>query len=192
MHRAYRSATLDLILSYCFAREYGVIAAPDFTHFLVLGFEQSFTLSHILKNFPWSFHIFILVGALMARISKTASVATTFAEMSATIDQLIARPELLDNEEHDTIYHHLLVPQPDKGQPTVPSKMSLLSEAINLTAAGSDTVGNAVTVGTFHILSNPPVRDALLAELQQAWPDKDIPIGYEVLEKLPYLVRAYQ
>jgi cytochrome P450 len=54
--------------------------------------------------------------------------------------------------------------------------------------AGSDTVGNATTVGTFYILENKQIHAALTQELEKVWPDTDSKVGYEVLEKLPYLV----
>lgn len=54
--------------------------------------------------------------------------------------------------------------------------------------AGSDTVGNASTVGTFHVLRNPKVLETLTNELKEAWPEKEANVGYEKLEKLPYLV----
>ena len=58
--------------------------------------------------------------------------------------------------------------------------------------AGSDTVGNTCTVATYHILSNKRVYDTLTAALKLAWPDKDVPVRYETLEKLPYLVSFVQ
>ena len=54
--------------------------------------------------------------------------------------------------------------------------------------AGSDTVGNASAVGTFHVLQNPEVLKTLSNELKEAWPEKEAHVGFEILEKLPYLV----
>lgn len=60
-----------------------------------------------------------------------------------------------------------------------------------MVSAGSDTVGNTATVGTFHILNNEKILEALVRELEQAWPDVSINMNYERLEKLPYLVCLY-
>lgn len=187
MHRAYRSATLDIILNYCFAREYGVIDTPDFRHFLILAYEQSFPMILVLKQFPWSFYLFIMLGKLVGFLTGAPTMETVFSEMAATIEKLVARPELLENEAHDTIYHHLLRLHPEKGQTEIPSAKSLQEEAVNLVAAGSDTVGNAATVGTFYILRDAEVKARLRAELEDAWPDLDLDLGYEALERLPYL-----
>lgn len=54
--------------------------------------------------------------------------------------------------------------------------------------AGSDTVGNASAVGTFRVLKNPKIFETLMNELREAWPEKEANVGYETLEKLPYLV----
>ena len=43
-------------------------------------------------------------------------------------------------------------------------------------------------MGTFHVLDNERISAILFQELQQAWPDIDVKMGYEALEKLPYLV----
>lgn len=129
--------------------------------------------------------------------------------MTAQLEGILNDPTSLEHSEHEIIYHHLLTPK--KGQTKIPSKKSLLEEAINLMLAGrwgslkyllasspnithtslrSDTVGNASTVGTFHILNSPIVLQKLRNELHEAWPDKDTPMHFETLEKLPYLVRA--
>jgi hypothetical protein len=44
-------------------------------------------------------------------------------------------------------------------------------------------------VMAYHLLQNPPARRRLEAELREAWPVLDEVPSYEVLEKLPYLVR---
>jgi len=43
-------------------------------------------------------------------------------------------------------------------------------------------------MGTFHVLNNKRIGAILIQELQQTWPDIDGKMGYEALEKLPYLV----
>ncbi len=46
-----------------------------------------------------------------------------------------------------------------------------------------------MTIGFFHLLSDPTTMEKLQAELQTAWPEKDMPFLYEMAEKLLYLVR---
>lgn len=43
----------------------------------------------------------------------------------------------------------------------------LYDEAMSMLLAGRDTVGHAVSIGTFYILSNPKVYNKLVDELLQ-------------------------
>jgi len=63
----------------------------------------------------------------------------------------------------------------------------LIDEAFALVGAGSDTTANTCNVGTFYALKNEEIRQKLTEELREAWPDKDRPMSYVALEKLPYL-----
>lgn len=53
---------------------------------------------------------------------------------------------------------------------------------------GSDTTGNAVSFTTFHVLNDREIYNRLIKELDEMWPEKDMAVDHEVLEKLPYLV----
>ena len=63
----------------------------------------------------------------------------------------------------------------------------LQHEAINLIGAGLKTTRWACTVGSFHILNNPPIFCRLQEELKEAIPDITQMPGLEKLEQLPYL-----
>ncbi|KAF8877294.1 cytochrome P450, partial [Infundibulicybe gibba] len=97
-------------------------------------------------------------------------------------DKFLANPSLLENADHEIVYHHLI-----SSKRAMPSRKSLLHEAVVLIAAGSDTVGNTCTIGTFYILENKDVHRHLFEELKSVWPDQDSHITLETLEKLPYL-----
>ena len=193
MHRAYRSATLDIIISYCFAKDYQVVHVPGFAHQLVLDYEMVIPIGLILKNFPWLYYALIFIGRANKALlgSKEGSLSDIEQTMSRQIDELLADRQMLAQAEHETIYHHLLTPHPGKGvYGKVPPKKGLMDEAQSMLAAGSDTVGNTSTMGTCFILSHPEVHSRLVEELKEAWPDKEIEMRYSELEKLPYLVSA--
>lgn len=70
---------------------------------------------------------------------------------------------------------------------------SLIEEqALNLLFAGTDTTANAIETGVLHIFSDERVKKKLLEELIDAYPEKETPVAFEVVEKLPYLVRSNQ
>jgi cytochrome P450 len=109
-------------------------------------------------------------------------------QMGDQIDDILVNPASLEDADHEIIYHHLLKPQPGKGWNPMFPRNTLLDEALTLRFAGSDTVGNTCTVGTFYVLRDQHVYTKLINELDVFWPDRDSTMSYETLEKLPYLV----
>lgn len=67
-------------------------------------------------------------------------------KLSSQIDAFLADPALLQTAEHETVFHHLITPLPEKDQRQILSKISLLNEANTLMFAGSDTVANTCKV----------------------------------------------
>ncbi|KAF5377414.1 hypothetical protein D9757_009716 [Collybiopsis confluens] len=129
--------------------------------------------------------LLLIPRALVLRLSETLTAYLDVrAGLERQIDDLVRNPESLLIAEHETIYHHLLAPPKLEDRP---SRKSLADEAFTLIAAGTETSSNACTVGTFYFLSNRAIRTKILLELEEAWPDKDRPTSFMVLEKLPYL-----
>jgi cytochrome P450 len=69
----------------------------------------------------------------------------------------------------------------------VPSPGSLYEEGQALMFGGADTVGNALMVGTHHLLQQPAVLQTLKKELLNAWPTLPQEPKLRELESLPYL-----
>ena len=122
---------------------------------------------------------------------KDAIYGDSYSRLMTKIREARDNPALVEHEEHETALHHLLMPHPDKGQPDIPSEKVLWEEAGNLIAGGSETVATVINVGVFHVLNNPAVHERLVEELKRAWPELEMTMRYETLEKLPYLVRGY-
>lgn len=186
MSSAYRSLTTDIITSYCFAECPNTLDIPDFSHPIIQYVEETFQdywlqrhfpiLTDIINNGPQKLVLWLL--------PKFKGYAGLKSGLERQIDKILENPDILSSVEHETVYRHLLEP---KGQER-PSRTALLHEAIVFTAAGSDTVGNASYVGTFYALKSDTIRRRLFEELSKAWPERDTPLSYAALEKLPYLV----
>jgi hypothetical protein len=88
--------------------------------------------------------------------------------------------------KRSSVFYQLLNPQlnPDSELPTIDL---MADEAFDFCVAGSDTTGNALTVGTYHVITNPDIYETVKQELRNCFPDPNIKLGYTVLEKLPYL-----
>ncbi|THV04023.1 cytochrome P450 [Dendrothele bispora CBS 962.96] len=146
-------------------------------------------------------------------LGELAAALAVREQVEEKIERFLSDERALEGVEHEVIWHHLIgdgmeeLSELDgekkvsglggrekgeksgerRGEYDGPSKNSLLSEALILTQAGSDTVGNTCYLATFYILNDPSVYHKLKEELRQVWPDKETRIGMDVLEKLPYL-----
>jgi hypothetical protein len=193
MFMAIRCTSLEIVASYCLDRTLGAIDYPDFQHPFITGLQSAIPFFWILKYLPWLTPM--LTNPSDWLISKMPQLSTVFDfrhSVRKDIDEILDNPNILKKAEHPTVYQHLLLVPKDKKIRRDLTREELFQEALALLLAGSDTVGNATSVGVFHVLNNKPVLERLTSELRTAWPDPDTHMDYLTLEKLPYLVRSNQ
>lgn len=186
----FRCFTNDVILSFCFARNVGAISAPGFRAPIIEAMDVSLPVFLVFRNFP---SIRRLVLSLPPWISvwlspAAAGLLQVRQMLTAQVTEVMTNPKLLEDAPHPIIYHELLKPKKNGGG--IPSAVSLCEEAETLAFAGSDTVGNALMIGTFHTLENPAVLSKVTEEVLQAWPVLTECPTFERLEKLPFLVTS--
>ncbi|KAK7454005.1 hypothetical protein VKT23_011516 [Stygiomarasmius scandens] len=193
MFWAFRCVSVDVITSYVLGQDFKAMDAKYFEHPFPVGIQRQVRVLWVWKYFPFILPtvmaipewIMDLISPLLGTLAASLAVRK---QVVGHIDKYLADEKALEGLDHEIIYHHLIRPQDDKVKGDYrPSRQSLLSEALILTQAGSDTVGNTCYLATFYILNDPEVYRKLKEELKRAWPDKDARIGMEVLEKLPYL-----
>jgi len=92
------------------------------------------------------------------------------------------------NVGRPSLFQTLLTPSEKDGEYIVPSVNDLKDEAYSVLAAAADTTGNAMTISTYNILSNPDIHLKLKRELEEEFPDPDQRLDFVRLETLPYLV----
>jgi cytochrome P450 len=190
MFLAFRCTSMDIIATYCFARCDNSLDAEGFHDPLLMTIQRTISFFWLIKFLPF---LVPLVAALPERLvvpfnSQFLAFFKLRNMIANQIDRILNDQSFFDDTENWTIYHHLLGARVGKDSSLIPSRRDLFEEALSLLQAGSDTVGNTCTIGTFYILNDPNVRSRLFDELQDVWPDKNIPVEYRVLEKLPYLV----
>ncbi|XP_006461681.1 hypothetical protein AGABI2DRAFT_205504 [Agaricus bisporus var. bisporus H97] len=210
---AFRSLSLEVITTYCFARSSHAMDAPNFQHPILSAIDNTLPMIWIFKHFPLVQKVLLSVPECFASVLKpsTTGIIEQKRMIKEQIDQILEDPSTLSRGGHETIYHYFLNPKnkeefsmrletdpKDNSLPnptgelegrhnfTTLSKNYLLDEGLYMRFAGSDTVGTVCTAALYHILNNPLVHQTLLKELMEIWPDKGILIGYEKLEKLPY------
>ncbi|EKM81552.1 hypothetical protein AGABI1DRAFT_69832 [Agaricus bisporus var. burnettii JB137-S8] len=210
---AFRSLSLEVITTYCFARSSHAMDAPNFQHPILSAIDNTLPMIWIFKHFPLVQKVLLSVPECFASVLKpsTTGIIEQKRMIKEQIDQILEDPSTLSRGGHETIYHYFLNPKnkeefsmrletdpKDNSLPnptgelegrrdsTTLSKNYLLDEGLYMRFAGSDTVGTVCTAALYHILNNPLVHQTLLKEMMEIWPDKGILIGYEKLEKLPY------
>jgi hypothetical protein len=82
-----------------------------------------------LKAFPALRWLLPLMEPLVVRANPNMKAFLEVRKrMESQIDELLKDPGLLDRADHEIVYHHLMTPQPHKGQHHIPSKRSLWHE----------------------------------------------------------------
>lgn len=155
------------------------------------------------KHFPLLKHIILNLPPWLSLLTSPESLGILMLKntIMTQLDSFLANPSTLTQVSHPIIYHRLLDPEITEkafkglegrvrlGKVNgLPSRKSLYEEAQALFIAGSDTVGNTLSVGSFHILNNPAVYERLVRELRDKWADVGERKTYQELEGLPYLV----
>ncbi|KAF8966429.1 cytochrome P450 [Flammula alnicola] len=196
LHLALRSVTLDIITSYCFGQSFSALNHPGFSHPVAISMDATLHLCWVFKHVPilrkLVDHCPKWIG--LALMPGTKGYYDQADQLGAQIDEILQNSGILQNAEHDTMYSYFITKQGDskEGLPKMSENKEkvrtwLLHEGLNLRFAGSETVGNACTIASFFVLRDPRIKATLVKELEEAWPDVDVPLGYEALEKLPYL-----
>ncbi|KNZ73850.1 Trichodiene oxygenase [Termitomyces sp. J132] len=187
MMLAFRCLTMEIIASYCFCTSESPLDAQDFHDPFITVTRGAIPSIWIMKCWPSLKALLDCLPQWIAQSLSPASV-TAFMEInrmiSRYIDRMLEEETLVQGSGSQTIYRHLL----DRStQQLRRSRRRFVEETFSLLQAGSESPGNACAIGTFYVLNDPVIHSKLLHELYTAWPDKDAPVGYCVLEKLPYL-----
>ncbi|OIW26308.1 putative P450 monooxygenase [Coniochaeta ligniaria NRRL 30616] len=185
---AFRCFAIDTITTYCFAKSVDAIDEPAWQAPIVVAMDNSLPTFHVFKHFPiFRKLIFSLPPWLAIKMSpETAGLTHLQVILGEQVREVSAHPERLASSPHTTIYHRLLDPEAHKGRP-LPDATALYEEAQTMVFAGGVTVGDALSIGFFHVLDQPGLLTRLRAEVCTAWPDLDSPPKLEALETLPFL-----
>ncbi|KAK0222323.1 cytochrome P450 [Armillaria fumosa] len=170
LHQAFKATSMDIITAYCYA------------HPILLGMEAITATMTAVRHFPLLRFMHCLPEGVTRMMNPDAVGFFALQKiLGKQIDKILADPGILETV-HDMIYHRLLADDRER-----PSRKALLEEAQTFLIAGTDTSSNAMAMGFFHVLNDLSVRAKLVAELKAMWPEKDSPMPYDSLEKLPYL-----
>jgi Cytochrome P450 len=189
MFLALRSTTLDIITAYMFGHCIDALDYPDFCNPLLLDIQAALPILWIIKAFPWLVPGIALIPAWLGGTlyNQYRAVGAIRQYVHVWLNHIKREAETSDELRGFTICHRLLHPSVSHHY-DLQSTQYLLDEALSLLQAGSDTVGNTCTVGTFYVLNDKLVLSNLFEELRSIWPDQDETIELATLQTLPYLV----
>jgi cytochrome P450 len=88
--------------------------------------------------------------------------------------------------KRSSIFYELLDPELNTDK-DLPSTELMADEAFDFLTAASDTAGNAMTVATHHVITNPQIYEQVKRELHDRFPDPNAKLDFAELEKLPFL-----
>lgn len=162
---------------------------PSFSAPLLLNIQAAIPILWVIKSFPWVVPILVILPRWFGRHLHVQFRALIFIR-KFLIDWLnrTAQEAKIHFDPADfTICHRLFDPLA-KTSYIFPSMQSKIDEALSLLQAGSDTVANTCTVGTFYVLNDKVVCTRLMDELRAQWPVKTVPVDLSFLQNLPYLV----
>ncbi|KAH8152938.1 uncharacterized protein LAJ45_03165 [Morchella importuna] len=179
---------MDIITSFCFAESLNSLDYKGFRHLVLVGVKVALPMYWVFKHFRPVQWIFMHTPTWLSLLTspETAGIMGVQNSVSDHLDRFLANPKSPAIADH-VIYHRLLDPENKRAGESLPTRHGLFDETMALLIAGSDTVGNTLVVGGFHVLNNPSVYEKLFNELKKNWPVLEKSLGYEELEKLPYL-----
>lgn len=120
-----------------------------------------------------------------------------FSDMGTRTDQLVneyktnvnGKTENTENTDaKPNIIHQML------DSPTLSAgdkkNWRLALEMRTLVGAGTETMGNTLSVITYHLLTNPEKAKRMVQEVNEAQKKSPTPLRYQDLQQLPYLVSS--
>ncbi|KAL0066650.1 hypothetical protein AAF712_006253 [Marasmius tenuissimus] len=210
---AYRATTIDIIKGYLFSQRFNALDYEGFKHPLLIAMDDTLSGNWFLKYLPFSskFPVARLPDRIVKLVSPAARPALNqkhfllqkikeweadarMGKKPGNFDEQRVIFDVFLNPEWLAKYGDgVSNPKEEGGQDIKPSSpwvipyTELMDECTGTQFAGTDTVGNACIIGTFHLLNDRRILEKLEKELDEAWKDVEDGVSFEKLEKLPYL-----
>ncbi|KAH7032184.1 putative P450 monooxygenase [Macrophomina phaseolina] len=188
LNKMWGSLTSDTIMAFAFERQTNLVDGPDFESPLNEAMADLLEPVHWVTLVPALGRLLqALPDALAVWLQPAmASVVRFNREMAAQVAAVLAAKARGDQQGGGGggLFAALL----ESGLPAAELTATRLQhEAVSIVGAGVESTMRALTVGCFHVLDQPAVRAALVAELRAAIPDASRMPGWDALAQLPYL-----
>lgn len=181
---------MDIVTYLCFGASANCIPTPGFAAPILKAMDVSLPILAAFKYYPWYKNMILNCPPTLSKILSPATAGMVDLQLmiKRQIGELVAEPGKIEHLPHSMTIYHCLMDKEAYRTNKVPSELSLYQETQALLVAGSDTTGNALMVGAFHLLKNPEIYARFRKEIESAW-EKAGAEGPDmrVLETLPYL-----
>ncbi|KAF9767249.1 hypothetical protein IL306_000204 [Fusarium sp. DS 682] len=178
LHHALRAVSIDVITEYAFGESYGLLDTPDFGYDFFMLVLRLGPAAWIFRQAPWLKTVLRSIPESLVRVVSPP--------MTNVIDMQRLDVGSVDLNGRATIFSALMTPD-DRRKPAAVAHLE--DEAYTVLTAAADTTGNAMTTICRYVFADQDVYSKLHAELKAAFPDDDEIMRFQILEKLPYLVR---
>lgn len=120
LHHAFMSASFELITTYCFAKSHKAVDDPHFSHPIILAldgidfylvFFATTYIGPILELLVFGLPLWL--AGLMS--SKAKAMQEHFRVIAKQVEEVIEDREMLESADHETVFHHLLMPLEKRG-----------------------------------------------------------------------------
>ena len=189
LDRALMALTTDIITEYSFAKSYGQLDVPNFTETMHDALVACYVVGHFALHFPM---VFPILDSLPDWFTLTVQpvlqpVVGIKYDLGKKVKEI--RDGLNEGHKtvaHPTIFHEMLNSDQPESEKT---DARLGDEAQLIVAAGLVTTSRALTVGSYHLIANPPIVAKLREELKASNIDVTSAdkLEWHKLESLPYL-----
>ncbi|KAJ5674343.1 uncharacterized protein N7477_004277 [Penicillium maclennaniae] len=187
MTLGFRCLGLETITATCFGKSASCFEHEGFASPILEAMESIVTWFMVFKHFGLFRRVILSIPEWvgLALFPKAIAFAQMRKMFSDQIDEITMNLDKANQYPHPIVYRALI--RPEKKDTPIPSRASLLEEAVALVIAGTDTTGSTLTIGTYQVLRKPEIYTKLKAELLEAWPNLEQRPNAGDLEKLPYL-----
>ncbi|KAF9454465.1 cytochrome P450 [Macrolepiota fuliginosa MF-IS2] len=160
---AFRSLSLEIITTYCFARSSQALDAPNFQHAILSVIDRALPMIWLFKHFPLIQKVLLKIPEHFASILKPSAkgIIDQKKMMGDQIDAVMKDPASLTAGGHETIYHHFLNPN-DEGEFYLAASIGAPQETSS--DSPGDKAGPKDETGQEKLQAPPLSREYLLDE----------------------------
>lgn len=179
----FSAMTSDIIHQYVFGINSGNLDQEDFNENLRDGISGLFQLGHVAYFFPIIQTILTTLPPSMVKMIHPYALALN--DQKRYIWNQVTRILSGQNSESESVIEKI-------SGPDVPEHLRsadrLTDEGFALVIGGTETTARSLSLGMFHLLSEPHLHNKLRDELRSVMPTPESKPTWNELEQLPYLV----